>query len=133
MALVVFEFSLVELTIGPIKFAFAVLFASGPLAFKHGAISPLEVAIAIHLVVGEGPLENFTFGGNTATQAVALTLREVPLIDGAIRVDLDAFAIGFSCGLINLTPVHGPALPLVKSFNKRSLLVSQGATCQVFQ
>jgi hypothetical protein len=65
----------------PIELALAILLAASPLAFVHGSIGPLEVAIAIHLIIGKRTLEDFAFRGYTTAKAMALALIEVPFVN----------------------------------------------------
>jgi hypothetical protein len=65
----------------PVELAFSILLAISPLTFVHGSVSPLEVAIAVHLIIGERTLKDFTFRGHTTAKAMALALIEVPFVN----------------------------------------------------
>ena len=133
VALVIFELTLVELPIRPEELTLAILLSGTPLTLEHRAISPLEVPIAVHLIVRECSLEHFSLGCDATSQTMTLSLREVPLIDRPVWVDLDTFAIWLPGGVVDLTTVHGAAFPLVKPFHKGSLFIRDRSSSQVLQ
>ena len=118
MTLIVIEFSFIDLPIGPIELALAILLAPFPLAFEHAPIWPLEEASALHDVKLKLALVHFPSRGDSTSVSVAMTVSKEAFIDRAIGEDFDASAIRLASDVVDLTSEKGACFSLVEFAKK---------------
>ena len=113
-AIVIFELTFVDLAVRPHVGSLTGLFAEMEVSEIEPTVGPLEQSLALHDIVQERSLVDFTSRSDSSSEAVDLTFLKEAFEDGVIRVHFEAKSIWFECIKSDLTTVLGSAASLLK-------------------
>ena len=113
-AVIFFELAVIDLAVRPEIQALAALLAGLETAIVYSTIGPLEQALAVHRIVNERSLVDFTPRSNSSTPTVYLSLNEKSFENRIVGVDFESEPIWSLCLNWLLTSEHRTRPSLVE-------------------